>query len=108
MTTTQRLLELVQEALDEFDRVPLSVTVRRATRLASLLGEEELAIRFKLENLPMGGHPPANADDTRRLMTDPSTWGQPDSPVEAAVESWSADRRREDGKIFSHSLLRIE
>src|SRR5437870_13611688 len=103
MTTTDRLLQNVQQALDEFDDRPLDVSVRRVVRLASLLGESKLAVRLGLDLKPSGGHPPANAENTRRLIAAPSTWGEPNSAAEHAILKYTANRRREDGKLFALS-----
>lgn len=105
------MLSLVQRALDEIDDHPVSVTARRTARIAVLLGETELAVRLGFELKPgSGGHPPSNASDTRRLMADPSTWGQADSPAEAALAAYMATRRIPDqrDKIDGHSLSQLE
>ena len=49
------LLDLVIEALDEFDAQPLDVTVRRAYRIARLRGDSDSAARLYLEMKPIGG-----------------------------------------------------
>lgn len=111
--TSENVLSLVDLALAEFDDRPLDVTVRRAARIASLLGETELALRFSLELKASGGHPQSNAEDAQRMMVDPSTWGSEDGPDVAAVTAWSENRRfksadgtRED-KMGSHGLAEI-
>lgn len=47
--TTTHILHLVAVALDEFETVALSATVRRAWRIARLRGDTEEALRFALE-----------------------------------------------------------
>lgn len=47
--TTAHILELVTVALDEFESVPASTSVRRALRIARLRGNLEEALRFALE-----------------------------------------------------------
>jgi hypothetical protein len=109
---SEHLLSLVQQALNEIDDRPVDVTARRAARIASLLGETELAVYLGLELKPLGGHPPANAEDTRRLMADPSLWGTSDSPVETAITTYTNTRRIEsgpdEGKIVAHGLAEVE
>src|SRR5712692_6077597 len=68
VATTDRILDLVRRALDEFDDRPLEVSVRRTLRIATLLGETKIAVRLVLELKPVGGHAPANAEDVRGLM----------------------------------------
>lgn len=104
MSGSDHILDLVRTALDEFDDRPLEVTVRRAARIAVLLGDTKIAVRLGLELKPRGGHPPANADDTRRMMADPSTWGDPSGPAEAAMKEFLADRAMETDQIMGHSL----
>lgn len=109
---TDHLLRLVSTALDEIDDRPVSVTARRTARIASMLGETEFAVRLGMELKPSRGHPPTNAEDTRRLMADPSGWGAPDGPVEAAIEAYFGNRTIEagDGKgnIDGHGLDELE
>jgi hypothetical protein len=106
------VLTLVQRALDEIDDRPIDVTTRRAARIASLLGETEFAVYLGLELTPTGGHPPANAEDTRRLMADPSLWGDPDGPAEAAMTRYLAARAitsgPDKGKHAAHGLGTVE
>lgn len=102
---------MVRVALDEFDDRPLSTTVRRVVRIAMLLGEHDLALRLGFELKPMAGHPPTNAEDTRRLMSDPSTWGDPDSEVEHALKAYMEHRKvgeGTEGKFYAHSLDDLE
>lgn len=108
MATTDDLLSLVRLALDEFDDRPLEVSVRRAVRIGSLLGESQVAIRLALELKPTGGHPPANAEDTRRLMTDRTSWATADGPAEKAITEYMEDRRTPDDKVVSHSLAQMD
>lgn len=109
---TDALLDLVRRALDEIDESPVSVTTRRTARIASLLGETVLAVRLGFELKPSGGHPPTNAEDTRRLMLDPSLWGDRDGPAEQALEAWMANRRIGRGPnadlLDSHGLAELE
>ncbi len=108
MQTTQ-VLRLVEEALDQFDDRPLDATVRRAIRVASLLGETQVAVRLGLELKPMGGHPPANAETTRALMDDPSSWGSLDGPAEAAMEEYILERTIEgQSNVLGRSLAEIQ
>lgn len=101
------VLRLTQTALERFDLDPLEATVRRAARIASLLGESRIAVRLGLELKPTGGHPPANAEMTRRLMADPKEWNDPDGPAERALNDWMAGRKREDGKILAFSIAEL-
>lgn len=47
--TTSNILELVTKALDEFETMPLSASVRRAWRISRLRGDILESIRFALE-----------------------------------------------------------
>lgn len=106
--TTEYLLRLVRQALDEFDDRPLDVSIRRAVRIASLVGESQTAVRLSLELNPIGGHRGANAEDTRRLMTDRSAWGDPDGPVERALAEFAEDRRIGPDKLSGHSIAQTQ
>lgn len=109
---TDQLVGLVREALDDIDNKPVSVTARRTARIASMLGETELAVRLGLELKPAGGHPPTNAADTRRLMANPSVWGNRDGPAEEAFNHWMENRKIGEGPeaelIDSHGLSELE
>jgi hypothetical protein len=106
------VLTLVQHALDEIDDRPIDVSARRAARIASLLGETEFAVYLGMELKPTGGHPPANAEDTRRLMEDPSLWGNPDGPAEGAMTRYLASRTipsgLQTGMMAAHGLGNVE
>lgn len=106
--STHDLLALVRKALDEIDDRPVAVTARRCARIASALGDSELAVRLGLELKPHGGHPQANANDTRRLMHDPSTWGDPTGPAERAMTAYMAVRRVDDERVDGRSLTELE
>jgi hypothetical protein len=105
------VLALVRKALDEFDDRPLDATVRRAARIAVLLGETELAVRLGLELKPIGGLPAENAADTRRLMADPSSWGDPNGPAEEGLRAYVGRREIKSGSnagnVLAHSLTEI-
>ena len=108
MLETDRIVRLVRLALDEFDDRPLEVNVRRTIRIASLMGDSKTAIRLAFELKPIGGRPEANAEDTRRLMSDPSEWHSRSGPHEAAIAEYSDDRRLSNGKVLAHSLPELE
>lgn len=101
---------MVERALDEFDEVPLTATCRRAVRIAHLLGETKTALRFAYEIKFRGGDKTANAEDVRRLMVDPSQWGDEDGPAITALNEFMADRSLSDGsgKLAAHTLEEID
>jgi hypothetical protein len=109
---SEQLLSLVQQALNEIDDRPVDVTVRRVARIASLLGETVLAVYLGLELKTTGGHPPTNAENTRRLMADPSLWGDPHSPDAQAMDIYLKSRRVSsdsgEEKVSAHSLAEVE
>jgi hypothetical protein len=109
---SEQVLSLVQQALDELDDRPIDVSVRRAARIASLLGDTVFAVYLGMELKPSGGHPPGNAADTRRLMADPSLWSDSNGPVEEALTIYQGVRAITDGpdkgKIDSNGLAQIE
>ncbi len=109
-TLNDELLRLVRDALEDIDQVAVAASARRTARLASMMGETELAVRLGLELKPSGGHPPTNASETRRLMADSSSWGQADGPAEQAMGAYMAHRTRNDGseKVLNHGLDEIE
>jgi hypothetical protein len=74
VTSSDDVLSLVRQALDEFDDRPLEVSVRRAVRIASLVGDSRTAVRLAYELRPIGGDRTANGTDVKRLMVDPSIW----------------------------------
>jgi hypothetical protein len=105
---TDKILELVQRALDQFDDRPLTVSVRRTIRLAVLLDDTELAVRLAQDIRPIGGSQQANVADIKRLMSDPSEYGKLGSPSRSAVDNYISDRERKDGLISVHTLEEIE
>jgi hypothetical protein len=115
-TTTEHILELVQEALDGLDDRPLEATARKMIRIASLLGDSRLAVRLGLEIKPNSGSPAANAEDVRKLLANPDTWGDPEGDAEAALAEYLADRSFDhipglpaelQGKVLRHSISEI-
>jgi hypothetical protein len=109
VATSDHVLRLVRTALDEFDDKPLEVSVRRAVRIANLVGDTKYAVRLSLDLKTMGGDRETNGEISRMLMADPSTWGSMTGPAEQAVEAWMNDRKIEgSGNIDSHSLAELE
>ncbi|MFE7537246.1 hypothetical protein ACFU67_23595 [Streptomyces rhizosphaericola] len=112
MTSADQILTLVRTALDEFDDRPLSVSIRRAVRIASLAGDSQVAVRLALELRPSDGDPKANGEATRRLMADPALWASADGPAEAAMREYlsdrALDRKNPESLIAGHSLSEIE
>ncbi|MFD9428091.1 MULTISPECIES: hypothetical protein [unclassified Streptomyces] len=110
MATSDHVLRLVQKALDEFDDIPLEVSVRRAVRIANLVGDTKYAVRLSLDLNTTGGDRTTNGEISRMLMQDPSTWGSMTGPAEQAVMAWMNDRKIEgnDDNIDSHSLAELE
>ncbi|MGP3632681.1 hypothetical protein ACTU45_04800 [Streptomyces sp. 24-1644] len=112
MTSADQILTLVRTALDEFDDRPLTVSVRRAVRIASLAGDSQVAVRLGMELRPSGGDPRANGEATRRLMADPALWASADGPAEAAMREYlsdrTLDRKNPESRIAGHSLSEIE
>jgi hypothetical protein len=107
---TDHQLDLVRSALDQFDDLPLPVIVRKVVRIASLLGESELAVRLGLEVKPSRGHPPTNAAESRRLMLDDLDDQTANEVVENALTVYMANRAIGDGsgKLAGHSLVDID
>lgn len=106
------VLSLVRQALDEFDDRPLEVSVRRVVRIASLAGDSRIAVRLGYELRPVGGDREANAAAVKRLMADSSTWGTRRGPSEEALQEYFADRKRwpddpGDETILVHSLAEL-
>ncbi|WP_331727672.1 hypothetical protein [Streptomyces sp. NBC_01176] len=109
METSDHVLRLVRKALDEFDDTPLEVAVRRAVRIANLVGDTKYAVRLSLDLKTMGGDRETNGEISRMLMEDPSTWGSMTGPAEQALKAWMNDRKIEGSdNIDSHSLAELE
>lgn len=108
LASTTHLLALVRKALDEFDDRPLAMSVRRAVRIASLLGESHVAVRLSLELRTHGGDQHANGEDLRRLLVDRSTWGDPSGPARTGLEEYLADRSIGSDKVRSVSIAEME
>lgn len=109
MATSDHILRLVRKALDEFDDAPLEVSVRRAVRIANLVGDTKYAIRLSFDLKPTGGDRETNGEISRMLMQDPSTWGSKTGPAEKAVMAWMNDRKIDGSdNIDSHSLVELE
>ncbi|MFE0894083.1 hypothetical protein ACFW4Q_34195 [Streptomyces rochei] len=112
MDATEHIVALIRRALDEFDDHPLHVSVRRAVRIASLIGDSHAAVRLGLDLQDRGGDPNQHRGDLQRLMTDPSLWGDRDgtSSDVSAMREYLRDREKSDepGMILAHSLADIE
>ncbi|MBQ0850215.1 hypothetical protein J8N05_18635 [Streptomyces sp. BH-SS-21] len=112
MASSDYLLQLVRQALDDFDDKPLDVSVRRAVRIANLVGDTRHAIRLSLELRPPGGSRRSNGEISRMLMEDPSTWGSGTGPAEEALAQYIDDRKfTTDGDkdlVVAHSLAEID
>jgi hypothetical protein len=117
MTSTDDILALIRRALDEFEDRALESSLRRAIRIANLLGDSRTAIRLGLELKPTGGDSAANAEDTRRLMENKDQWADPNGPTEQALAEFISDRTMQsapgnksalDGKVLAHSLGEFE
>jgi len=112
VTSSDDVLSLVRQALDEFDDRPLEVSVRRAIRIASVVGDSRTAIRLAYELRPLGGDSTANGTDVKRLMADPSTWGTGKGPSEEALQEYFNDRKRSDDPrdevVLVHPLSELE
>ncbi|MEU8883832.1 hypothetical protein [Streptomyces hydrogenans] len=112
MTSSDHILGLVRQALDEFDDKPLDASVRRAVRIANLVGDTRHAIRLSLELRPQGGDRQTNGEISRMLMADPSSWGSGTGPAEEALKQYMNDRafKADDGqdRVVAHSLTEIE
>ena len=108
MTSTDHILALVRQALDEFETLPLDGSIRRVVRIANLVGDTEVALRFSWELRPTAGSASANGEDSRLLMSDPSSWGSPNSPVESVFTEYSDDRRMDDGMLAGHSVAELQ
>ncbi|GAA3470403.1 hypothetical protein [Nonomuraea roseola] len=108
MTSTAYVRDLISTALQEFDDRPLTANVRRAIRIANLVGDTQTAIRLSYELRDIGGDKTSNIRDVQRLMADPGTWHDPSGPASMALEGYLADRRRSPGTrddtILAHSL----
>lgn len=110
VVTSDHILRLVAQALNELDSVTVDVSARRAARIASLLDDSNLAVRLGLELKTLGGAATANADDTRRLMSDPSLWADESGPARQAVEEYLVGRAKSDGSglINAHALSELD
>ncbi|MFH8533214.1 hypothetical protein ACH4GE_32875 [Streptomyces tendae] len=114
MASSDYILGLVRKALEEFDERPLEVSVRRAIRIANLLGETKHAMRLAMEVRPITGDRQTNAETSRMLMADPSIWGSLEGPHEEAMRQYLVDRTIRDDtgnatdRIDSHSLAELQ
>ncbi|MFI9605525.1 hypothetical protein ACIHCX_37950 [Streptomyces sp. NPDC052043] len=112
MDSTAHILALIRRALDEFDDHPVQVSVRRAVRIASLIGDSHAAVRLGLDLQSRGGDPAQHRGDMQRLMADPSRWGDREgtSPDIKAMHEYMKDRAKGDGSdmVLAHSLADIE
>ncbi|WP_331751948.1 hypothetical protein [Streptomyces chartreusis] len=112
MASSDYILQLVRQALDDFDDRPLDVSVRRAVRIANLVGDTRHAIRLSLELRPTGGDRHTNGEISRMLMADSSTWGSGTGPAEQAVAQYMNDRKMTspngEDAVQMHSLTELE
>jgi hypothetical protein len=65
MMDAPQMLTLVRQALNDFEVVSLSSSIRRSIRIANLLGEPQTAVRLSLE---IGSHGGANFKQSANLV----------------------------------------
>jgi hypothetical protein len=90
---TEHLITLVRTALDEFESVPLSASVRRTLRIAQLKGDATQAWFCRLDLRPTGGG--SKALQRGEIV---SLWPEADYPTmakthNALLEEWMLERQ---------------
>lgn len=108
MTSTERILSLIDDALSNFEARSHEANIRSAVRIANLVGDTTTALRLSHELRGIGGDTIANKVDAQRLMPDPDSWSDPDGPAVKAIESFIKDRSVSDEKMMGHSIRQIE
>ena len=97
-------LQLVRQALDEYESLALSGSLRRAQRIATRLAEERDALRFSIELRGIGGDLTANAIDIRRMVDGDGT-----KLHSEVIEMFIGDRRdSKAGDVLSMGVLDME
>ena len=92
---TERLIELVRTALDEFESASLSASVRRALRIAQLRGDAAMAWFCRLDLRPMGGSKAMQRGELQAIWpeADYATWV---TTHNALLEEWMLERTPND------------
>lgn len=95
MSDIDRVRALTQSALDEFDNIVLSVTLRRCIRIAHLRGDWRSLTWLELEGRELG--PSRPRDDTlARELADEFGIGDYHEARIPIIEAWIARRTERD------------
>jgi sugar/nucleoside kinase (ribokinase family) len=90
-TETERLIELVRLALDEFESVTLAASIRRALRIAQLKGDSAFAWHFRKDLRPIGGSRNILRAELQAFWPDADTTTL-STTDRALLEDWLAER----------------
>jgi hypothetical protein len=105
-------LALVRQALNDFEVIPLSGSVRRAIRIANLLGDSETAIRLSLEIRSHGGNKFTQSENLTRYLVDSQGAAASDSPAAPAgraLEAYIKDRSpSKTDVVWCHTISELE
>jgi hypothetical protein len=106
---TSQVVVLVRQALDDFETMPLAGSIRRAIRIANLLGDSQIAVRLSLELRSHGGDKFAHSSSLVRYLTDSKGTAEAGSPAGQALEEYIQDRSPDQTDIvWCHTISELE
>jgi hypothetical protein len=111
---TPQILALVQQALNDFEVVSLSSSIRRAIRIANLLGDSQTAVRLSLEIRSHGGAKFMQSANLMKYYLPASkessgSNGGSNGPAEKALEEYITDRSPSKAEmVWCHTVSELE
>lgn len=107
---TPQILALVQQALNDFEVISLSSSIRRAIRIANILGDSQTAVRLSLEIRSHGGAKfMQSANLTKYYLPASKDPGGPNSLAEKALEEYINDRSPSRAEmVWCHTISELE
>jgi hypothetical protein len=107
---TPQILALVQQALNDFEAVPLSSSIRRSIRIANLLGDSQTAVRLSLEVRSHGGAKfMQSANLMKYYLPDSDASTDPHNSAGRALEEYIKDRSPSKAEmVWCHTISELE
>lgn len=106
---TAPILKLVRLALNDFETIALSGSIRRAIRIANLIGDPQTAVRLSLEIRSHGGNRFRQSASLVQYLTDSKNIADADGPAGRALEEYIKDRSPDRADmVWCHTISELE
>lgn len=104
-----RIRQMTRDALDAFDRTPLSATTRTCQRIAHLRGDWQALTWLEAESFEFSGGPRSAHDGLSPALMREIAGSDASNAARAKVfERWMDRRRISEDKVAAHSLDQLE